>query len=90
MIGASGWQHPVWLEEFYPEGLPVEWQLGYYGNEYPVVLIPAEYWLDAELSVEQWLEDTDESPFFLSEWPQDIAARERALAVRGGWASSFC
>ena len=80
MIGACGWQHPRWLEEFYPEDLPAEWQLGYYGNEYRVVLIPAEYWQDVDLSVETWLEETDNSPLFLSEWPQDRVAGERARA----------
>lgn len=78
MIGAYGWQHPRWIEEFYPEGLPPEWQLGFYGNEFPVVLIPAAYWQQTDLSVDAWLEETDTSPLFITEWPNDFAARERA------------
>jgi len=80
LIGACGWQYPVWDETFYPEGLPGEWQLGYYGNEYRVVLIPAAYWHNPALDVEQWLEETDQSPGFLSEWPQDTVAQQRAVA----------
>ena len=78
MIGAAGWQHPRWSEEYYPEGLPPEWQLGYYGNEYSVVLIPASVWEQAEVPVAEWLAETDTSPQFLAEWPDDMAARERA------------
>jgi hypothetical protein len=80
MIGAYGWEHPRWTEEFYPEGLPPEWQLGFYGNEFPVVLIPATYWTRTDLSVDEWLEETDNSPQFLSEWPDEPVARERARA----------
>lgn len=80
MIGAYGWQHPRWTEEFYPEGLPPEWQLGFYGNEFPVVLIPAAYWQQTDLSVDAWLEETDNSPQFLTEWPDAPAARARARA----------
>ena len=39
LIGASGWLHSGWQEQFYPEDLPQDWQLAYYGNEFPVVLI---------------------------------------------------
>lgn len=78
LIGACGWQHPVWTEEFYPEGLPEDWQLGFYGNEFRVVLIPAEYWQRPDIDVGQWLEETDASPRFLSEWPSDINAQQRA------------
>lgn len=78
LIGACGWQHPTWVKEFYPEGLPEDWQLGYYGNEYRVVLIPADYWQNPQLDVRQWLEETDQSPRFLSEWPQDPEAQKHA------------
>ena len=60
------------------EGLPEDWQLGFYGNEFRVVLIPAEYWQRPDIDVRQWLEETDASPRFLSEWPPDINAQQRA------------
>jgi len=69
MIGACGWQHPEWTGEFYPDDLPEEWLLGYYGNEYPVVMVPAEYWAQGEETIEEWLEESDESLRFLAQWP---------------------
>lgn len=78
MIGACGWQHPGWLETFYPGDLPDEWKLGYYGNEYSVVLIPASYWQQADVSVQEWLDETDNSPAFVSEWPATAAAQQVA------------
>ncbi len=70
LIGTYGWQYPEWSQVFYPDDLPNDWQLAYYGNEYPLVVIPAEYWQQGEQTVEQWLEDTDDSPLFICEWPQ--------------------
>ena len=92
LIGACGWQHPVWREEFYPDGLPDDWQLGFYGNEYRVVLIPADYWQRPDIDVGQWLEETDASPRFLSEWPLDADAQQRArsgMAQLGARAIGF-
>lgn len=86
LIGACGWQHPTWDETFYPEGLPEDWQLGYYGNEFRVVLVPASYWQQPDLDVRQWLEETDQSPRFLCEWPQSTEAQQcvrKALMTLG-------
>lgn len=38
-IGSAGWQHDAWQGNFYPEDLPEDWRLGYYANEFPVVLL---------------------------------------------------
>ncbi len=43
-LGAYGWQHAHWLNRFYPEDLPEDWQLLYYSNEFNSVLVPAAYW----------------------------------------------
>ena len=43
-LGAYGWQHAHWLNRFYPEDLPEDWQLLYYSNEFNTVLLPADYW----------------------------------------------
>ena len=66
-IGACGWQYPAWNESYYPEGLPEDWQLAYYGNEYPVVLIPDAYWALGRSAIDVWLEETDVSPSFICE-----------------------
>lgn len=72
LIGAYGWLHDGWRGEFYPEDLPDEWQLGYYGNEYPVVLVPAGYWAGGASAIAEWLAETDESPRFVCEWPGQV------------------
>lgn len=69
LIGACGWQYPQWSQTYYPEGLPEEWQLAYYGNEYPVVLIPAAYWAQGRRAIDSWLQETDGVPGFVCEWP---------------------
>ena len=73
-IGASGWLHQHWHEQFYPEDLPAEWQLAYYGNEFPVVLIREQEWQQGG-EVADWLEDTEDSPLFICELPlQDVVS----------------
>ena len=41
-IGAYGWRHSHWLNDFYPDDLPVageeDWRLAYYSNEFNTVL----------------------------------------------------
>jgi hypothetical protein len=84
LIGANGWLHDEWLGEFYPEDLPDEWRLGYYGNEFPVVLVPAGYWAAGATAIAEWLEETDESPRFICEWPvqvRDKTATDELLAL---------
>lgn len=71
LIGACGWQYPLWNETYYPEGLPEDWQLAYYGNEYPVVLIPASYWSQGRPAVDSWLAETEGRPDFICEWSFD-------------------
>ena len=67
LIGASGWLHSGWQEQFYPEDLPQDWQLAYYGNEFSVVLIREQEWQQGE--VENWLDETDDLPLFIAELP---------------------
>ena len=84
LIGANGWLHDEWSEEFYPDDLPDEWRLGYYGNEFSVVLVPANYWVQGVNTVNEWLEETDESPRFICEWPAEVQAGaevDRLLAL---------
>lgn len=66
-VAARGWCHEGWREGFYPDDLPEDWQLAYYGNEFRAVVIPAAYWESADsLEVERWLEDThDGFTFYL-------------------------
>jgi len=78
LIGAHGWLHKAWKEEFYPDDLPREWQLGFYANEFPVVILPASYWYLGKEAVKEWLEETDELPQFICEWPANLNDRSEA------------
>jgi hypothetical protein len=71
LIGTCGWQYPQWDHTYYPEGLPEDWRLAYYGNEYPVVLIPAVYWAQGRQAIDSWLQETESSPRFICEWTFD-------------------
>lgn len=81
LIGANGWQHSEWIGDFYPDDLPEEWLLGYYGNEYPVVMVPADYLQSDSAVINEWLEESDESLRLLIEWP----AGEADETVRSKW-----
>jgi len=82
LIGACGWQHTQWGTSYYPEELPPEWQLAYYGNEYPLVLIPAEYWAQGSGAIAQWCEETEERPRFVCEWPlQELDVRRDTISA---------
>ena len=78
LIGACGWQYPEWDDSYYPEGLPEEWRLAFYGNEYPVVLIPAAYWSQGRGAVDSWLQETDRLPRFICEWSFEYDSNKQA------------
>ena len=73
LLGAYGWTHDSWNDTFYPEGLPLEWQLSYYSNEFNAVLVPAGVWSDdfcatseVSFSCEDWLDSvSDEFRFYI-------------------------
>ena len=66
-LGAYGWQRAHWIESFYPDDLPEDWQLGYYSNEFNTVLVPADYWQSKHAEeCENWLDDVHQSfQFFI-------------------------
>ena len=77
LIGACGWKHQAWLNDFYADDLPDEWQLGFYSNEFPVVYVPASDWIDVlnsddidDNDLADWTEDVSESFRFILEIPQ--------------------
>jgi hypothetical protein len=42
-LAAYGWQGPEW-SSLYPDDLPSEWRLDYYGNEFSAIVVPAATW----------------------------------------------
>ncbi len=74
-IGTYGWQHDSWLGEFYPEDLPVDWQLDYFSNAFRVVLVPQSVWSDWNEVDLQTVDEAVEAPFYFY------------FAVESGWDS---
>ncbi len=73
-IGSVEWRHPQWSEVFYPDGLPADWRVGYYGNEFPVVLVPASAWADATaIDLSEWSENSPKDFHFIVEVPTDVS-----------------
>jgi len=85
-VAAVGWEHPGWCDRFYPDDLPPEWRLTYYGNEFRQVLVPADRWQRGEAPWIQWQEDVDPSFRFIFE-VSDLAASSAAGLKRIGAAA---
>lgn len=94
VIGACGWKHSAWLNDFYDEDLPEDWQLGFYSNEFPVVYVPAVVWLVVEdMDLSQWTEDVSDSFRFILELPADTlndAAAYNAALTKAKNLGEFC
>jgi hypothetical protein len=69
LIGAVSWRHAGWRGNFYPDDLPEEWQLGFYGNEFRVAMLPAAEWPADARAVADLLTDCGDSLVFICELP---------------------
>ena len=76
LMGACGWKHQAWLNDFYSEDLPEDWQLGFYSNEFPVVYVAAADWL-AAADFSEWTEDITDSFRFILEVPANVLNDEQ-------------
>lgn len=85
LMGACGWKHQAWLDDFYTEDLPEEWQLGFYSNEFPVVYVPAAEWINGSnlntSALDEWTEDISDSFRFILEISIDILKDEQRFAT---------
>ena len=74
MIGSLGWQHPVLVEQFYPVDLPEDWQLVFYGNEFPVVMISAQVCAAlSDTALSSWEENSSDEFRFILEVAGSVA-----------------
>ncbi|MDH5446918.1 MAG: hypothetical protein OEY52_15330 [Gammaproteobacteria bacterium] len=91
LIGASNWLHPAWQEDFYPEDLPEDWQLGFYSNEFPVALIPGDLWPKIENDIAEWLEDCTDELKLICEIPKQLISQsiEDSIDVINNYISSL-
>ena len=62
LVGAARWQVDRWQSEYYPEDLPVEWQLSFYANEFNTVLLDCRHYNDTQSmnALGEMLEDCHE------------------------------
>ncbi len=69
-VGADDWLHPQWCGVFYPDDMPVDWQLAYYATQFGCIWLPQTRWLAATAKeARQWVEDTPAGFRFLLERP---------------------
>jgi hypothetical protein len=72
--------------EFFPEDLPVDWQLSYFANEFTEVLVPQASWIAAGSDLLQtWIDDVGEDFHFFLEIakPVELAlCEEKARLLR--------
>ena len=70
-FAAYGWLGPAW-DGLYPNDLPSDWRLDYYGNEFRTVVVPAEDWRVASIDEAcRWLEEAHQG--FRFYWEIDDA-----------------
>ncbi len=74
LVGARGWLHPGWQGSFYPDDLPQAWRLAYYANEFPMVVIREQEWMQID-DMAALREDCPQDFHFIVELPV-LAGRE--------------
>lgn len=74
VLGARGWLHEQWVDNYYPEDIPDEWRLGFYANEFNTLLVPWPQWNESIEALEEGLEDTDDDFHLYLELPDTVEA----------------
>lgn len=92
-VGAVGWLHADWQGTFYPDDMPQEWQLDYYGNAFHVVLVPQSQWLEwRDEELEDYADNVEEDFAFYLELkePVDQHRLQQLLLVKQVLGSFLC
>lgn len=67
-LGARGWRHAAWHEQFYPAGMPDDWRLTFYNTQYGCVFLDEASWRDVDHStLERWWQASHDHFVFLLE-----------------------
>ena len=73
----AGWDYPGWVGDFYPDDLPQEWQLAYFANEFPGVMVRQQVWLRRGAQTwNAWHADVGETFRFYLEVNQSVNIRK--------------
>lgn len=67
LLGMSGWPHPAWRSEYFPDDLPEDWEFSYYANDADCLLLSEAQWQTLGAGVlAEWAEDvSDHFRFYL-------------------------
>ncbi len=60
LTGAIDWRYEAWNDEYYPEDMPEDWQLGYFANEFSTVVIDTDINTEEMENIVEQLEDCHE------------------------------
>jgi hypothetical protein len=85
-VVSQGWWGLADADSFYPDDLPQEWQLTYFANVFPAVLVPGPLWQQrSESELADWHADVHAGFRFYLELTSstDDRARSRATAALG-------
>lgn len=88
----QGWWALADADSFYPDDLPREWQLTYFANVFPAVLVPGLLWQQrSESELADWYADVHPGFRFYLELTSstDDGARSRATAALGSALIAF-
>ena len=93
-IGVDDWQRPELIDQYYPEGLPVEWRFDYYLNEYRTALVAQSEWQAwGELDVDELqIAHRPERALYLRIDDKALVPESHLidlLAVLGDWVAGF-
>jgi hypothetical protein len=67
LVGTKGWEHKLWQNDFYPCGLPKDWELDYYSNQFYCVLVSQQQWQHWSVTeIESIAESLAEENFFIT------------------------
>lgn len=79
-LAAYGWSPMDWGKAFYPDDLPEDWRISYYGNEFKTVLLTAQDWLQTGTQASHWRSDLPaDFSFYVEITPDLLRANHWAL-----------
>lgn len=78
LIGTLNWQHKSWQDTFYPAGMPEDWQLDYYSNQYLTVLVSPTIWQSwTEEMLEELVESLEDEEFYFVLQVNDLTEKNK-------------
>jgi uncharacterized protein YecE (DUF72 family) len=79
-LAAYGWSPMDWGKAFYPDDLPKDWRISYYGNEFKTVLLTAQDWMQTAVQASHWQSDLPaDFSFYVEITPDLLRANHWAL-----------